>query len=343
MAFCAVFAARTMRQCTVSYSGTRGKDEEYVKKYLAIAASRALRHGRLLFAGQRGDHHIEGHLCEALQHAGDGAERVGRVNSAETAFSSISERAPKDALLPTAPTIDPTNTLGAISASRCKCRSVSDSHTATLKPNVIGRACNDSVRPIIGVSRCARKMQQRARDLPQLAPDDPERGAQLQDQAGVDDVLRGHAEMHIFPGVARAGLLQGAHLPLRKYDNKPAPAFRPQASKKAKLPGIPASPLLDSGFRRNDKSGLPWMAAWPSDHPSPPQSGNVRLRVAEFGQQRGRMLAQGRDPTGGRVNLAPAPPRLKLDMAPEIRHFVHLRIGNARPIQPRNDLRRGQL
>ena len=40
--------------------------------------------------------------------------------------------------------------------SRCKCRSVSDSHTATLKPNVIGWACNDSARPIIGVSRCAR-------------------------------------------------------------------------------------------------------------------------------------------------------------------------------------------
>lgn len=54
-------------------------------------------------------------------------------------------------------------------------------------------------------------MQQRAGDLPQLAADDPERSAQLQDQAGIDDVLRGHAEMHIFPGVARTGLLQGAH------------------------------------------------------------------------------------------------------------------------------------
>ena len=52
---------------------------------------------------------------------------------------------------------------------------------------------------------------------------------------------------------------------------------------------------------------------------------------------------QGRDAAGGRVNLAPAPARLKLDMAPEIRHFVHLRIGNARPIQPRNNLRRGQF
>ena len=36
MALRAVFAARGMRQYTVSYSGTRGKDEEYVKKYLAI-------------------------------------------------------------------------------------------------------------------------------------------------------------------------------------------------------------------------------------------------------------------------------------------------------------------
>ena len=51
---------------------------------------------------------------------------------------------------------------------------------------MIGRACNDSVRPIIGVSRCARKLRQRAGDLPQIAADDPERGAQLQDQAGVD-------------------------------------------------------------------------------------------------------------------------------------------------------------
>ena len=55
------------------------------------------------------------------------------------------------------------------------------------------------------------------------------------------------------------------------------------------------------------------------------------------------MLAQGRDPAGGRVNLASAPPRLKLEVAPEIRHFVHVRIGNARPIQPRNDLRCGQF
>ena len=88
------------------------------------------------------------------------------VLAAECQLSRLpSVSAPKEALLPTAPTINPTNTLGAISASRCKCQSVSDSHTATLKPNVIGRACNDSVRPIIGVSRCARKMQQRAGDL----------------------------------------------------------------------------------------------------------------------------------------------------------------------------------
>ena len=46
-------------------------------------------------------------------------------------------------------------------------------------------------------------------------------------------------------------------------------------------------------------------------------------------------------PGGSRAGMRPA--RLKLHMAPEIRHFVHLRIGNTRPIQPRNDPRRGQF
>ena len=63
---------------------------------------------------------------------------------------------------------------------------------------------------------------------------------------------------------------------------------------------------------------------------------------ARFGADPARRR-QGRDPASGRINLAPAPARLKLDMAPEIRYFVHVRIGNARPIQPRNDLRRGQF
>ena len=50
--------------------------------------------------------------------------------------------------------------------------------------------------------------------------------------------------------------------PLCGNDNKYAPAVTLQASETGKLPGIPAPPLLDSGFRRNDEvAGIKFFCA----------------------------------------------------------------------------------
>ena len=80
-------------------------------------------------------------LAVSMENANRTASSPGAdVRAVEYRLSRLpSVSAPKEALLPTAPTIDPTHTLGAISASRCKCRSVSDSHTATcdIRPKIL--------------------------------------------------------------------------------------------------------------------------------------------------------------------------------------------------------------
>ena len=75
-------------------------------------------------------------------------------------------------------------------------RSSGASQPATLSPNVVGTACWKRVRPMIGVARCSSASRASAAITCVQPPlEQRQRLAQLQDQGGVEDVLRGGAPM----------------------------------------------------------------------------------------------------------------------------------------------------
>ena len=108
--------------------------------------------------------------------------------------------------VPTAPDSLPTETVTRARRTRSTSRDTSAYHSASFRPKVIGSACTPCVRPIIGVSRCSNARSRIASASPSRSAQDHVAGlAHLQRLRRVDDVRRGHAEVH--PPGRRADLL----------------------------------------------------------------------------------------------------------------------------------------
>ena len=125
-----------------------------------------------------------------------GADRVG-VEAERGEHLGLDVRS-RWLYVPTGPEILPVPISSTAAASRVRPRSTSNAQPASFSPSVVGSAWTQWVRPIIMVSASARARGDERREQPVAVAQEPLAGrAQLERQAGVDDVAAGQAEMEV--------------------------------------------------------------------------------------------------------------------------------------------------